>query len=473
MTKKLFGSDGAVPNWAQFNTIPTDPAQQAATVSQMKAHDTPYQGMMLRNSPEAVSAAWPAPVQADSPSISQWSGKSGQSLADWAQSSLPADTWGKQAQQEVGTEALINSIPVGKAIKMAAPLGALAAAGYSSDAAAAKFPWLDDAKLNKLLSAVGYTTGKERTKGAIAMVRPSDFLGATVPNEATMQAVADRVGLFDPHKCANDSSMPQLYVDPATKKIIGHEGRARMMSIAKATNSDEPLPVLIHSNSGALEPSGWRSLKGMLGGQDFGDLGVTSPFPIGGLEPITYENADNLLAKYGTNVDVPPGNYGFTAYPQTEKYNQPLISAYYDRLRAPDVGATSLTPLEGNAGRVSTRPPVAPEDEGQGFANLEPMIQDFVKSGDWSSVNDLRNTGLRQFNGKYLSKEDIEALSPEDSDAFASRNFGKVGEPDQYAHGGLVEVKRFHELNDPDFLKQLHAILNIHKHVNTQGTSHG
>lgn len=36
-----------------------------------------------------------------------------------------------------------------------------------------------------------------------------------------------------------------------------------------------------------------------------------------------------------------------------------------------------------------------------------PYVQDFVKSGQWGRVGDLRNTGLRQIGGKYFSNEEL------------------------------------------------------------------
>jgi hypothetical protein len=63
-----------------------------------------------------------------------------------------------------------------------------------------------------------------------------------------------------------------------------------------------------------------------------------------------------------------------------------------------------------------------------------PMVQDFVKSGKWSDVGDLQNTGLQKWDDKYLTRAEIDALSPADSDAFSSRNLGKPG----FAAGGLV-----------------------------------
>lgn len=64
-----------------------------------------------------------------------------------------------------------------------------------------------------------------------------------------------------------------------------------------------------------------------------------------------------------------------------------------------------------------------------------PFVQDFVKSGKWADVGDIQNTGLQKWNDRYLSREDIDALTPEESDAFSSRNLGGM------KAGGAVAAK--------------------------------
>jgi hypothetical protein len=66
-----------------------------------------------------------------------------------------------------------------------------------------------------------------------------------------------------------------------------------------------------------------------------------------------------------------------------------------------------------------------------------PMVQDFVKSGKWSDVGDIENAGLRKWGDRYLTRQDIDALTPEESDAFSSRNLSK-SQVAGYAAGGLV-----------------------------------
>ena len=67
-------------------------------------------------------------------------------------------------------------------------------------------------------------------------------------------------------------------------------------------------------------------------------------------------------------------------------------------------------------------------------AHLIPYIQDFIRSGEWSDIKNLEHSGMQKWNGRYLAREDIDALSPDELNAFASRNVDKPG----FAHGGSV-----------------------------------
>ena len=51
-----------------------------------------------------------------------------------------------------------------------------------------------------------------------------------------------------------------------------------------------------------------------------------------------------------------------------------------------------------------------------------PFVQDFVKSGKWSDVGDLANTGLIKHPTGYLTNAELDALPLAEQEAFASRN---------------------------------------------------
>ncbi len=79
-----------------------------------------------------------------------------------------------------------------------------------------------------------------------------------------------------------------------------------------------------------------------------------------------------------------------------------------------------------------------------------PYVQDFVKSGKWSDVGDLQNTGLRRF-GDAFNENEIKRIqdagidiptwaSPEEIKAIGDKVWpGQYGTPPGFAQGGLVQ----------------------------------
>jgi len=79
-----------------------------------------------------------------------------------------------------------------------------------------------------------------------------------------------------------------------------------------------------------------------------------------------------------------------------------------------------------------------------------PFVQDFVKSGNWSDVGDIHNAELHKWGKRYLNKEDIEALTPEEESAFASRNLNK-------ANGGIIRKAEGGAVNPFDYENPEHV----------------
>lgn len=79
-----------------------------------------------------------------------------------------------------------------------------------------------------------------------------------------------------------------------------------------------------------------------------------------------------------------------------------------------------------------------------------PYVQDFVKSGQWSDVGDLQNTGLRRF-GDAFNENEIKRIqdagidiptwaSPDEIKAIGDKVWpGQYGTPPGFAQGGLVQ----------------------------------
>jgi len=114
----------------------------------------------------------------------------------------------------------------------------------------------------------------------------------------------------------------------------------------------------------------------------------------------------------------------------------------------------------------------------KGFRNKKPadeflpFVQDFVKSGQWSDVGDLQNSGLLRIGGKYVDENKyrevagdlnpdyisnlinngVKDLSPDDAEIIR-----RLQEPEPgFAHGGMVSSNHF----DPIRIKQIIASLD-------------
>jgi hypothetical protein len=112
-----------------------------------------------------------------------------------------------------------------------------------------------------------------------------------------------------------------------------------------------------------------------------------------------------------TGVNRDP-NY-ITGYPEWLKANAPDVFEKHAHIFAPP--PDEITQIKGKGNR-------APKDE------YLPMIQDFVRSGNWSRVGDLQNTGLTKAGDKYLTKAEY--------DDYLLQQLTPPGQ--NYARGGLV-----------------------------------
>ena len=120
----------------------------------------------------------------------------------------------------------------------------------------------------------------------------------------------------------------------------------------------------------------------------------------------------------------------------------------------------------------------------KGFKNKKPadeylpFVQDFVKSGDWSAVNDLKNSGLKTLDeafpdydmAKYFNRAnpDNRYISQKDIDNFTKEWNRSEPPPEGMAHGGLVSthfdpikiqqiIARMDDDFDPERIQQIVA----------------
>jgi len=93
------------------------------------------------------------------------------------------------------------------------------------------------------------------------------------------------------------------------------------------------------------------------------------------------QNLPDLYAKYSANRS----NY-FNSWPEFLKKEAPEL----------------LNATENKIVQIKGKQNAAPKEE------YLPFVQDFVRSGQWSDVGDLRNTGLIKNNGKYMTKSEYD-----------------------------------------------------------------
>ena len=88
-----------------------------------------------------------------------------------------------------------------------------------------------------------------------------------------------------------------------------------------------------------------------------------------------------------------------------------------------------------------------------------PFVQDFVKSGQWSDVGDLQNTGLVKHNGKIMTQGEADDLILKElNEAMPgiTDDLGLTTPTQGFAQGGMVSSNHF----DPIKIKQIIASLD-------------
>jgi hypothetical protein len=113
-----------------------------------------------------------------------------------------------------------------------------------------------------------------------------------------------------------------------------------------------------------------------------------------------------------TNVFSDLANY------EKNPYFQKISEAYINKYGVP---APSIQQIKGKQNR-------APKEE------YLPFVQDFVKSGNWSSVNELQNAGLKVYKGN----DGIKYVTPEEYNIELQKELGLLPPEEGMAGGGLI-----------------------------------
>jgi hypothetical protein len=95
-----------------------------------------------------------------------------------------------------------------------------------------------------------------------------------------------------------------------------------------------------------------------------------------------------------------PSNY-ILRYPEWLSKNQPELYSKYEQVFQP--GPPEIVQIKG-------------KKNGAPVAEYLPYVQDFVRSGQWDRVGDIKNTGLSKIGDKYLTNEELKPLAQEARD---------------------------------------------------------
>lgn len=125
-----------------------------------------------------------------------------------------------------------------------------------------------------------------------------------------------------------------------------------------------------------------------------------------------------------------------TLYPESESYSS------INQIKPPGNYWTS----DASMGRIAENPKY--------MEDIQPYLQDFVKTGKWSSVNDLKNTGLIHRDGKYLTEAEHAEL------------LANQLKPEGMANGGLVHMAPGGVVK---WASQLAKTINSHKMESMSG----
>lgn len=137
-----------------------------------------------------------------------------------------------------------------------------------------------------------YAKANGETKAQIGFVDPIDFLLATAPLDRA-KIIEEEAGELDRDRLAKEGQTPFLIIE--NNKIIGHEGRHRMVAMAKA--GVKRAPVVLRDYGRGYDTSLESIAKIPLEAQQFLEGGdATENLTVFDVEPATYDAAEKIKA---------------------------------------------------------------------------------------------------------------------------------------------------------------------------------
>ena len=170
--------------------------------------------------------------------------------------------------------------------------------GYKINGNQAK---LGKGRMNYLISEYGvWDDNSDYAQAYLGYVNPKEFINGTITeNDTITRRELENPQDLDIDRINNERQTPFLDIDFDKNEIVGHEGRHRMSSLAKA--GVERIPVVIRDRSGSFvrykaQP---KTYSGQMGGQRFGtgrakNMGIATD-----LIPLNYKNIEQLYKYFG------------------------------------------------------------------------------------------------------------------------------------------------------------------------------
>ena len=325
------------------------------------------------------------------------------------------------------------------------------------------------------------------------LIDPADLSKLTMP-----QAV-DRVADINAWRATQKAEADLLRANNAATQVVKEYPEQGMKWVELAPPKDLTGGVTLEPKAGGFdivgpngEDIGWAKTKQeaiLISGQHktLEDAlkyeGDTMVHCVGGYCPDVVEGKSRIYSlrddkgQPRVTIEVKPNSGWFTKADrmpdpsgQYESFHQ-LIDSNRGRGESYEAIATRLADQYG----LKVDPTIT---QIKGFRNKKPadeflpFVQDFVKSGQWSDVKDLQNSGLLRIGGKYVDENKyrevagdlnpdyisnlinngVKDLSPDDAEIIR-----RLQEPEPgFAHGGMVSSNHF----DPIRIKQIIASLD-------------
>ena len=171
-----------------------------------------------------------------------------------------------------------------------------------------------DKRINSLMSSYAYANDDTKTKAFAVMMSPQQFLDITSDKE-TQRDLKKETKPLDESKLAGEFQDIFLHIDPTNDpnkfEVSGHEGRHRMIALARAGVKE--VPVVLDMRRGEnVKPLDVAYLAAQTEGWMRGE-GTQGAF-VGNLVPINYENLPALKERFGKGdirfsvADTPTGD---------------------------------------------------------------------------------------------------------------------------------------------------------------------